>query len=41
MTYLNNLEMTLGDQTGQSLKITGGKDLLFNGKDEFETLVFC
>ena len=39
MTYLNDLKLTLGDQTGQSLKITGGKDLLFNCKDA--PLVFC
>ena len=27
MIYLNGPEMTLGDQTGQSLKTTGEKDL--------------
>ena len=33
MIYLNGPEMTLGDQTGQSLKTTGEKDLLSSCKD--------
>ena len=45
--YLNGPEMTLGDQTGQSLKTTGEKYLLFNCKDAMQVFscekfqIFC